>query len=110
MVASQIFNSNAFFFKGHFPNNPIVPGVLLTETIAQAGLLLISLLERKSIKVGYLAQIEKAKFFREILPNEPLKIKCLLKKKIGDYYYITGEIYSQKIEKRCMKATVIVCV
>lgn len=84
--------------------------MILTETVAQAGLILISLLESKRIIKGYLAQIEKAKFFREVSPNEVVQVKCYLKKKLGKYYYITGEISSQKFNKRCMKATVIVCI
>ncbi|WP_230212999.1 3-hydroxyacyl-ACP dehydratase FabZ family protein [Limosilactobacillus reuteri] len=110
ITALQQFGNEEFFFKGHFPNNPIVPGVLLTESIAQAGLILISLLEGQKVKIGYLAQIEKTKFFKEVYPDEQVKVKCSLKKKIGKYYYIAGEVYSQQLNKRCMRATVIVCI
>lgn len=106
LVALQTFGE----IKGHFPGSPIVPGVLLTESIAQAGLILITLIkDTDNLGIGYLAQVEKVKFFKQVTPGEKLRLSCTLIKSVGKYYYISGEVYSDDLDRRCAKGTVIVC-
>lgn len=80
---SMLFNSNCLFFAGHFPNNPVVPGVLLLDTIYD-NLLKIG----KSNIVG----IDNARFYKTVLPNEkvivkindlPDKVVCTVKNDTG---------------------------
>ena len=70
------FKEDEFFFKGHFPDFPIVPGVILVETMAQAGGM--ALLQRGSIPKNnpfFLASIVKAKFRMQVTPNTTVKIE-----------------------------------
>ncbi len=60
-----------YFFKGHFPSNPVLPGVILIEFIAQTAL---CLLDEKD-KTAYLASVKTAKFREKILPEETVTAK-----------------------------------
>lgn len=76
IVALKNVTINEPFFAGHFPNFPIMPGVLIVESIAQAGgaLLLTEIPDRES-KLMVFTGIERAKFRRPVLPGDQLRIE-----------------------------------
>ena len=67
----KTFRSNEEFFKGHFPGNPVVPGVILIEMMAQtaAALIAYSLKSETFDKIVYLMNIESSKFRSPVLPE-----------------------------------------
>jgi 3-hydroxyacyl-[acyl-carrier-protein] dehydratase len=69
---------NEPFFSGHFPGNPVMPGVLIIESIAQAAGMLANLdasLHGKTGELYYLVKIDKAKFTRTVLPGDQLVLE-----------------------------------
>ena len=76
IVALKNVTINEPFFAGHFPNFPIMPGVLIVESIAQAGgaLLLTEIPDRES-KLMVFTGIERAKFRRPVTPGDQLRIE-----------------------------------
>lgn len=67
---------NEPFFEGHFPNYPVMPGVLIVEAMAQvAGVLVLAQMEDRASKLVFLATIEQAKFRRPVRPGDQLRIE-----------------------------------
>lgn len=73
--ARHVFSEKEFFFKGHFPRYPVVPGVILVEAMAQsggAGLRKLGILGGDAL--FFLASVDKVKFRRQVLPGE--EVRC----------------------------------
>lgn len=80
---------NEPYFAGHFPNNPILPGVLMTEMAAQSSLLLVKLSSEFNLSLenlAYLVKVNKFTFYKSVLPGDSLKINTTITKNIGNYY------------------------
>ena len=69
---------NEPFFQGHFPQNPIMPGVLIVEALAQVGaVMLLSMPENKG-KLGVFTGIDSMKFRRQVVPGDTLRLEAEL--------------------------------
>ena len=84
-IAYKNVNEDEWYFKGHFPGNPIMPGVLITESLAQAGAVaILSMDENKGINAFSLfGGIEKMKFKKMVLPGDKLKLEVKIIKRKG---------------------------
>lgn len=75
IVAIKNVTINEPFFAGHFPNMPIMPGVLILEAIAQAGgALLLTEIEDRHDKLMVFTGVERARFRRPVVPGDQLRI------------------------------------
>src|ERR1700745_3725501 len=80
IVAIKNVTINEPFFAGHFPNLPIMPGVLIVEAIAQAGgALLLTEVEDRDQKLMVFTGIERARFRRPVVPGDQFRIEVTLK-------------------------------
>src|SRR5438874_10530915 len=80
IVAIKNVTVNEPFFTGHFPDLPIMPGVLIVEAIAQAGgALLLTEVEDRDDKLMVFTGIERARFRRPVLPGDQLRIEVEVK-------------------------------
>ncbi len=92
IVALKNVTFNEPFFSGHFPRNPLMPGVLIIEAMAQAGGMLVvksypDLKEAPAFLVG----IDRARFKREIRPGDQMKIEVSIKRKVGSIFSFKGK-------------------
>lgn len=72
IVAQKHLKEDEFWFKGHFPQEPVQPGVLTIEMLAQAGAVCMLSLDEYKGKIAYFAGIDKAKFRAKVLPGDTL--------------------------------------
>lgn len=73
--AVKYVRQEEYYFKGHFPSNPIMPGVLIVETIAQAGAVSILMLPENKGKLVLFAGIDKARFRRIVKPGDEMTVE-----------------------------------
>ena len=80
IVAIKNVSMNEYFFQGHFPVEPVMPGVLIIEALAQAGA--VALLSKEEFKgrIAYFAGINNAKFRRKVVPGDTLRLEVELTK------------------------------
>src|SRR5271169_1138687 len=82
---------NEPFFIGHFPEFPVMPGVLIIESMAQvAGVLVLSQIEDRKTKLVLLASIEEAKFRRPVRPGDQLRIEMKVLKRKSSIAKMSG--------------------
>lgn len=65
---------NEYFFRGHFPDEPVMPGVLILESMAQLGVLLALSVEKYKGKKVYVTSINNAKFRKKVVPGDTLEL------------------------------------
>ena len=74
---------NEYFFQGHFPNMPVMPGVIIVETMAQVGAVILLSDERFAGKTPYFAGINKVRFKRKVVPGDTLRMEVEIVKLRG---------------------------
>ena len=82
-AAKKCVSYNEPYFQGHFPQEPVMPGVLIIEALAQAGAVAILSLEENKGKTAYLAGIKGAKFKRKVVPGDVLMLETEIVKQKG---------------------------
>ena len=66
---------NEPFFQGHFPEYPVMPGVLIVEAMAQVGAIAVLNIEENKGKIGFLAGLDKCRFKRQVKPGDQLRLE-----------------------------------
>jgi len=86
------------FFKGHFPGNPIMPGVLLVESMAQTACVLFLSRPDLSDKIAYFMSIEKSKFRKPVIPPAKLELKVEVIRARERTGRVRGEAYVDGVQ------------
>ena len=85
---------NEPFFQGHFPGQPVMPGVLILEAMAQVGgCLALSYLKKEGEQAVYFMGIDKAKFRKPVVPGDNLRLEVEVLKQRGNIWVFKGKAY-----------------
>lgn len=82
-VAYKAVTYNEPQFVGHFPQEPVMPGVLMLEALAQAGAMAILSVEEDRGKTAYFGSMDRVKFKKKVLPGDLLRLECEIIKRKG---------------------------
>ena len=82
-TAYKYVKEEEWYFKGHFPGNPIMPGVLIAESLAQTGAVSILGMEENKGKNALFGGIDKMKFKKQVVPGDTLKLEVKIIKRKG---------------------------
>ena len=82
-IAYKYVREDEWYFKGHFPGNPIMPGVLITESLAQTGAVAILSMEENKGKNALFGGIDKMKFKKMVVPGDKLRLEVKVIKRKG---------------------------
>ncbi len=80
IVATKNVTMNEYFFQGHFQVEPVMPGVLIVEALAQAGAVALLTREEFKGKIAYFGGINNAKFRKKVVPGDTLTLEVELTK------------------------------
>ena len=84
-MAKKFIAPDSFWFRGHFPEHPGTPGVLIVEMLAQAGAVCALAMPENKGKIAFFAGIDKAKFRRQVLPGDTLRLEVEMLKVRGSF-------------------------
>lgn len=82
-IAYKKVREEEYYFKGHFPGNPIMPGVLIVESLAQTGAVAILSMEENKGKNALFGGIDKLRFKKQVVPGDTLKLEVKIIKRKG---------------------------
>jgi len=93
VIGWKAVTGNEEFFQGHFPENPVMPGVLILEAMAQTGgcLVFAANPDYKGTKLMYLTGIEKARFRRPVVPGDQLVMTLQVVAARPSFVKVSGE-------------------
>jgi 3-hydroxyacyl-[acyl-carrier-protein] dehydratase len=108
IVAVKNVTNNEPCFQGHFPDNPIMPGVLIVEALAQAGGVLtqLSLGRDAQSKLFYLVKIDNVRFSAQVVPGDVLELHVEVKRMIRNMAVYYGEA---KVDGKVVACAEVLC-
>ena len=93
IVGIKNVSINEYYFQGHFPGKPVMPGVLILEAVAQTGgLLLLMDIPDRDKKLLYFVAVDGARFRRPVVPGDQLRIEVNVLNWRGDFCKLEGKV------------------
>ncbi len=95
IVCRKRYLPDEFFVHGHFPGFPLVPGVILCESVMQSGAILLADLVPPSSAVPVATRMDNVKFKKMVRPNDEVEIEVTLNEVVSTAYFMTGKVTCQ---------------
>ncbi|AVB08628.1 beta-hydroxyacyl-ACP dehydratase [Bacillus velezensis] len=111
ILCAKYLAYNEPYFSGHFPGEPIFPGVLIIEMSAQASMLLIlGIMNLDKPQVGYLVRTNKFSFINPVYPGDCLNVRATMVKTIGNFMTTKIEVASVSSNKIAAKGELVLSI
>jgi 3-hydroxyacyl-[acyl-carrier-protein] dehydratase len=95
IVCRKTFRSDEFFFQGHYPGHPLVPGVILCEAAMQAGAVLLSKFIEPGKGIPVATRLQDVKFKRMVHPGDTVELEVKLNERLADAFFMTAKVTCQ---------------
>ncbi len=96
IVCRKTFQGDEFFFQGHYPSRPIVPGVILCEAAMQAGAILLARFLRETAGVPVATRMNDVKFRRMVEPGDSVLLHVTLREQLGSAFFLEAKVVCQE--------------
>lgn len=93
IVALKAVSFTDPMLQGHFPGNPVVPGVLIVEAVAQAAAVLGHLSYENGLSTCYLTEVQSARFRRPVVPGEVMRFEVNVTKRRAPFFWFDAKVY-----------------
>ena len=91
IICQKVFRADEWFFHGHYPDFPLVPGVILCEAAMQAGAVLLSK-HAQGEGVPVVGRLNDVKFKRMVRPGETVQIEATLDERMADAFFLSAKV------------------
>ncbi len=92
IVCRKTFRDDEYFFQGHYPDHPLVPGVILCECAAQTGAILLASMISSDGGVPVLTRMSDVKFKQMVHPGDSIDVTVKLDEIVSNAYFLTGQV------------------
>lgn len=92
ILCRRTFRADEYFFQGHYPGHPLVPGVILCESAMQAGAILLSRFVAEGSGVPVATRLSDVKFKQMVRPGDTIEMDVTLKERLADAFFLTARI------------------
>ena len=92
IVCEKDLSGDEFWFQGHYPDYPLMPGVLLCEACLQAGAVLLAGHVQGDARIPVATRLNDVKFKRTVRPGDTISISAKIDDRLADAFYLTGKV------------------
>ena len=92
IVCRKTFREDEYFFQGHYPEFPLVPGVILCESAMQAGAILLSQFVNEGDGVPVATRLNDVKFKKMVRPGDTITHEVCLDERLADAFFLTAKV------------------
>ena len=92
IVCRKTFRADEFFFQGHYPGYPLVPGVILCEAAMQAGAILLAQFVQDGGGVPVATRLNDVKFKKMVRPGDTIEMDVTLNERISDAFFLSAKV------------------